>query len=669
MIKKNRSSIMKMMISILIPTSVIVCMLLASSAMYFARNAMINTGRELLTETSRLGGEEVYNVLNEKLTGVGIIASIPLMQDENISLDEKLKILKENGAVQKNNNMGIVYEDGLIHFLDGSVVDIKDRDYFIEAMKGKAYISKPFISRIDNKLIVALSYPIKVGNKTIGTIVALREGNDLSNITNAIKLLKTGEAFLIDSSGTFIASKDETKINGEYNLIKSSKNEDEKKLGEISSKMIKGSNAVEKWGNSTGNSYIGYAQVGDLGWSIGLIAKEEELLSGLNLMNILLIITASISIIVISITIFKVSLKISRPVKAVDNIIGEMEHGDFTHEIDQKHLDDATEIGTMSRALKNMMQKINSVLKNVKGNSKKIDSQATTLAAISEEMSASTNNIVAAIDQVAQGTTSQATDLVQISTQLNEFSSDIKMVNDNIVIINDLSSEIGVRSLDSNGELKYLTEVIENLNNNFKSFSVSLYKMINDIKQVNEMTDLISSISEQTNLLALNAAIEAARAGEFGKGFAVVADEIRKLAEMSKDSSQNIYNISQNILISTNEINDKTSLITEDINKQNEVVNKTIKTFNNISEGINIVIPKIRDAASKFGTINIKKENILARIENISAISQEVAATAEEISASSQEIHLASDEIAISAQNLSLSTNEMDEQLKFFKLK
>lgn len=669
MISKNKNSIRKMMVSILMPISVIICVLLAASAMYFSRNAMVNTGKELLTETSRLGGEEVYKVLNEKLNGVEIIASIPLMAERDASLEEKFKILKENAEVQKNNNMGIVYEDGIIHYLNGSEVNINDREFFIEAMKGKGYISKPFISRIDGKLIIALAAPIKVDNKTIGAVVALREGNDLSNISNAIKLLDTGEAFLIDSEGTFIASKDESKINGEYNLIKSSNNEDEKKLGEISANMIKGGNAVERWGSSTTNSYIGYAPVGDLGWSIGIVAKENELLSQLKTMDMLLIITGIIAIIAVTITILKVASKISKPIIAVNKIIVEMEQGDFTNEIHEKHLNDTTEIGIMSRALKNMIDKINIILKNVKGNSNKIDTQAAALAAISEEMSASTNNIVIAIDQVAKGTTSQASDLVEIAIQLNEFVKDINIVNDNIVTINDLSSEIGQRSKVGNEEVKYLTKVIENLNNNFKSFSESIYKMTGDIKQVNEMTDLISSIAEQTNLLALNAAIEAARAGESGKGFAVVADEIRKLAEMSKDSSQNIYNISQNILKNTNEINGKTSLINEDINKQNEVVNKTIKSFNNISEGISSVTPRISDAVSKFSNINIKKENILTRIESISAISEEVAATSEEIAASSQEIHSASEEVATSAQNLTISTNEMDEQLRFFKIK
>jgi methyl-accepting chemotaxis protein len=72
-------------------------------------------------------------------------------------------------------------------------------------------------------------------------------------------------------------------------------------------------------------------------------------------------------------------------------------------------------------------------------------------------------------------------------------------------------------------------------------------------QEITGIVNLINTISERTHVLALNASMQAAVAGEAGRGFAVVAEEVQRLAESSRNATQQIGTLVGNIQLETNE--------------------------------------------------------------------------------------------------------------------
>lgn len=346
----------------------------------------------------------------------------------------------------------------------------------------------------------------------------------------------------------------------------------------------------------------------------------------------------------------------------------EFSEGNFTRAISLKDKEQNDESGLLARAFENLTIKISHILGDIKVSCESV-------ATASEQMSISMQNI-------ANGAYEQLEMKIQVEDNFETMFSGMNTTLDNLHSQNEEIESIATAVTEMSENINSVARNTETTMKKAEESSVTAQEGVQLVEKVqegmNELTEIaekmtegvkgIFDIANRTNLLSLNASIEAARAGEQGKGFAVVAEEIKKLAETSKDFSQEIFELIENMKEKVDKnsgfsklASDKLLEIREKVNETNLQIMDVAKSMEEqagATEEISLTVSKLSDSSVD---IEEKTKEQMSVIDEAKNSLEKIGKIIEANTASTQEIAAASEELSQLANNL-------EKSMSFFRI-
>jgi len=427
----------------------------------------------------------------------------------------------------------------------------------------------------------SIAMPLVYNGKVDGVVGIDISLESLKEIVSSEKIYSTGFAAIVSNKLQIAAHPDSTLRGKQLSSILNDNIEN------IKSSVQKGSVYYYTGKSSKNNNEVlrcfSPIKIGDslTPWSVMVEIPMREVSSAARNMVIFISLIGFFGMILLSLVIYIISRAITRPIRNSSDFAKEIALGNLDAKIHITERND--EIGEMTRAQKDMADKLKDVLMKIWLSAENIYSASQYLNATSLSLS--------------EGANEQAASTEEVTASMEEM----------------------VSSINQNAENARQTEVIAGkASKDIEQGSIAVITAVEAMKQIAEKISIIGVIAEKTDLLAINAAIEAARAGEHGKGFAVVASEIRKLAERSQDAAKQI----------------------------DELTKSTVKIADRSGSDLKIIVPDIQKTALLVQEIsgasmeqNEGANQIINAVTQLNAVTQANASVSEEMASSSEELY------------------------------
>ena len=654
-IKVKMSILLFLIISVPLITSGVVSYNLAS-------NALQKTIEEELSDTTDSAAKTVRNELEaagkyldiasqngalaafagdpaEQSGKASAFSYISGIQQDNAKLLESLIIADVNGKVLLTSST------------ETPDLDVKDREYFQQALAGEATVSEVLLSKESNHNIVAVARPLRQNGSITGVLIGTILFDTISAPVAETKVGASGYGYMIDRTGLIVYHPDKSKV-----LKESLDGNSNKELNELVQQMKKGETSHGFYTYGGVYKYVSFEPAGD--WVVATTANYSEYMKpATEIRTTTLIIVVAFILIALLLGYFFTTRTVINPLKKLQRAMSLAGDGDLTVHTVIKSRD---ELQVLSDSFNAMIDKQEAIIKKVRHGSAALTSMSEEMAASSEEISASIEEISSSAQEIAAGAENNNHSVVNASQVLVQLSSLVQLAQSKATATSLNADSTNQAAQDGRMRVINTVEAMDTISSSTKETGEQLHTVSELSGQVSTIIGTINAIARQTNLLALNAAIEAARAGEHGRGFSVVAGEVRKLSDETHRQAEEISVLVTDMVARIGQAVESMRGASEAVEGGVRIVNETDHAFIHIIESVEMITASVQEILEITRDEVATSDQIIKLIDSMGTISEMSVQNTESVSSATEEQAATVNNFVSSAEEISAMANELE---------
>jgi methyl-accepting chemotaxis protein len=514
-----------------------------------ARSALEERIRFNLETLALQSDEKIERLLLDQHQNLAVWSQLGFIRDDAVTGDADGRILQFLQEAKRNTDIA---QEFLVANVAGTVIastlpslrgrEVGDREWMQAARRGGGWVGSPAMQDLTGRAGMPMAFPLQASfdrSKPVGVLVAMLDWPKVVSILHGVRVLPGGQ----DERGYLVLTDAQGAVIGAPPFLTGF----EPGQTRLTSMGLDGLDTIITGPTGSGmldvhgaTYLVGYANTKRQpfmpdAWRTVLLMRTDVAFAPLsNLLWAIVLLSLALAAAAAAASLYWAA-QFSRPIMSLVPFLRSVAAGDLSKGISVNRRD---ELGMLADAANEMADQLRSLLQD--------------LQQASIQITGASTQVLTAAEEHASGSVQQAASIAQVTATMEELTNTAKQIALGATSVEKIADDSAQAAHTGYASVGEALEAMEKIRRRVADISGKTLLLGERSQRISEVLNLIKDIAGEIHLLAVNAAIESAAAGEHGRRFAVVASEVRRLAERTRESAEEIKGIVGEIQSATN---------------------------------------------------------------------------------------------------------------------